>query len=128
MESIKVKSGAQLLSLSLVCRKADRDIASASGLTVDQVHCIQVLYFEKPQCVGDLCEALGVSPSRTSKILRSLEEHGYITRSLQDADRRKERVSLTEAGMKIAETAVNWAGELSGRIFPLKSMDSASRS
>ncbi len=53
-----------------------------------------------------LQEAMHVRPASASELLAKLEEKGYILRERDAEDRRRARVSLTEAGAaKVAEAA-----------------------
>jgi len=47
---------------------------------------------------GELGEMLGLTPSNTSKVLRSVEGKGYVNRELGTNDKRQMYFSLTEAG------------------------------
>ena len=49
-------------------------------------------------CPGRLGELLGLTPSNTSKVLRSVEGKGYVNRELGTNDKRQMYFSLTEAG------------------------------
>lgn len=49
---------------------------------------------------GELGELLGLTPSNTSKVLRSVEDKGYISRELGAADKRQMYFSLTDAGRR----------------------------
>lgn len=51
---------------------------------------------------GEICREMGVSSARVAVLLRDLEAHGFITRTALSGDRRKVRVSLTEAGWRKA--------------------------
>ena len=55
---------------------------------------------EKKQKINTagLSEALGVSKSAISQTMNSIEEKGYITRTIDCEDRRQPMISLTEAG------------------------------
>ncbi len=46
---------------------------------------------------GEIAEQLGLSNSNTSKVIRSVEDKGYIERNLGDCDKRQMYFSLTEA-------------------------------
>jgi DNA-binding MarR family transcriptional regulator len=104
-------TGAELLALTLLCRKIDRQLASSTSLPVDEFHCLTMLYLERPACVKKLNELLGLSATRTSKILRTLERRGYVVRSLHLQDRRMEQVTLTEEGQRAAENVLSASGE-----------------
>ena len=47
---------------------------------------------------GELGEMLGLTPSNTSKVLRSVEGKGYVNRALGTTDKRQMYFSLTEKG------------------------------
>ena len=47
---------------------------------------------------GELGEMLGLTPSNTSKVLRSVEGKGYVNRGLGTNDKRQMYFSLTEKG------------------------------
>ena len=88
----------------------EKGIASSAGLSVEEFHCLTQLYVHKPGCVKDLSALLDVAPSRTSKLLRVLEDRGFIVRSLGSPDRRKERVELTDIGKAAAQDLVQKLG------------------
>jgi DNA-binding MarR family transcriptional regulator len=92
-----------LLRLTLVAQKIARCLAGDAGLTLNEFHCMMQLRLEKPCCVRKLTEILGIGPTSTSKILRSLDQKGWLTRGLDPKDRRMERVALTVQGMEMIE-------------------------
>lgn len=47
---------------------------------------------------GELGEMLGLTPSNTSKVLRSVENKGYVSRELGTEDKRQMYFSLTDKG------------------------------
>ncbi|MEK6569961.1 MAG: transcriptional regulator [Bacteroidota bacterium] len=111
-----VVGGADLLRLTLLCRKVDKELALSAGFSVDELHCLGVLYLERPSCVKKLSQFLGLSATRTSKILRSLEQKGYVARALQLTDRRKEQVTLTREGMEAAENVLSISSEVGKKV------------
>ncbi|MDP4276622.1 MAG: winged helix DNA-binding protein [Bacteroidota bacterium] len=53
---------------------------------------------------GQICDFVGLSNSRVSKVLCSVEENGFISRRLGMTDRRQMFFALTESGkQKISE-------------------------
>ena len=70
---------------------------------------VGLLHVHPPSSVKELSRSLGVNASQTSRILRSLEEKGLISRSLNTADRRVEDVSLTPRGIRVAEKLLEHA-------------------
>lgn len=55
-------------------------------------------------CPGELGELLGLTPSNTSKVLRSAETKGLVARELCCKDRRQMFYSLTAEGQTLLES------------------------
>lgn len=53
---------------------------------------------EKPMSSGELATMLGLSNSNTSKVLKSVEEKGFVERIIGENDHRKMYFTLSEAG------------------------------
>jgi DNA-binding MarR family transcriptional regulator len=120
MEQSSAETGSDMLSLSLSCRKADKLVAQTVGLSVDEVHFINLLSTgERSWSVKQLRLLLGLSPTRTSKILRSLERQGFVTRALSELDRRMEQVALTMKGNAMAEELVDISIEVGRKVFDI---------
>ena len=49
----------------------------------------------------EIAELLGLTNSNTSKVIRSVEDKGYVERNLGDSDNRQMYFSLTAEGKKI---------------------------
>ena len=62
----------------------------------------------------DLCEFLDLRPSSLSEMLSRAEADGLLTRTADEADRRVQRISLTEKGRK-AVTEMETARDLDAR-------------
>jgi len=89
--------------LTLVTQKIARCLASDAGLSLHEFHCMMQLHLEKPCCVRKLTEILGIGGTSTSKLLRSLDKRGWITRTLDPTDRRMEHVALTPQGAEVIQ-------------------------
>ncbi len=98
-----------LLRLTLVTQKIARCLASDVGLTVSEFHCMMQLYLEKPCCVSKLTEILGIDATSTSKLLRALDKKKWITRSLDETDRRVEIIALTPLGAEVVQRVMQSA-------------------
>ena len=61
---------------------------------------------------SQLSEELKVSRARTANILRSLRNKGLIAMEIDDDDRRKMQVGLTEKGRNFSEAANKFLEEL----------------
>ncbi len=49
-------------------------------------------------CAGDLVNMMGISNPRITVLLQKLEKNGYLVHEIDDEDRRKTFVSITEKG------------------------------
>lgn len=56
--------------------------------------------FETVKSSGVVSSDTGISTSRTSRVLLSLEQKGYVTRSFGETDKRKMMFELTVEGVK----------------------------
>ncbi|WP_455674216.1 MarR family transcriptional regulator [Phocaeicola sp.] len=52
---------------------------------------------------GEIAEQLNLTNSNTSKVIRAVEDKGYIERNLGSNDRRQMYFSLTDEGRKIVK-------------------------
>ncbi len=109
--------GIELLRLTLKCRDIDKRLSARCTLTVDEMHCLAVIYAERPACVKQLSEYLNTDATRTSKLLCSLDRRGLLTRSLDLDDRRKEQITLSEAGLYAVERIVALYGGVANRLL-----------
>jgi len=67
----------------------------------------------KDKSAGDICEFVGLSNSRVSKVLCTVEQMGFIQRKLGSVDKRQMFFSLTETGKVKLD-------EMSGQSLQLK--------
>ncbi len=80
------------------------------------MHCLSALFTDRPQSVKRLSELISASPTQTSKILKSLELEGYLSRTMDPADRRKEQVVLTESGTRAVQEILSLFTEVGGQL------------
>ncbi len=73
-------------------------MAGLADMSAEEVLCLFVLHEHHPENVKALSRHLGVRSSRMSKILYSLEERGFVIRSISNVDHRMEEVTLTPRG------------------------------
>lgn len=81
------------------------------------MHFLSALYSEHPPSVKRLSEMVSISPSRTSKILKLLEQKGFVTRSIHPVDHRQEEVRLTEDGRRAVEAILSMFAEVGGALL-----------
>jgi DNA-binding MarR family transcriptional regulator len=117
VEETEPKFGAELLRLTRRCRGIDKYISSRAQLTIDELHCLSVLFSEHPSSVKRLSELINVSSTRTSKILKDLERRGYVSRTPDAEDRRKEQVLLTETGSSTVRRILSFYTEVGSELL-----------
>jgi len=115
--------GSDLLRLTRECRHIDVHLSTQVGLTVDEMHCLSVIFSEKPACVKELSRLLDINATRTSKLLWNLEQKELVTRSLDASDHRKELISLTEAGVELVKRTLSLYTEIGSRLFGERSSE-----
>ena len=116
MEETEPRFGAELLRLTRRCRGIDKYVSSRAQLTIDELHCLSVLFSEHPSTVKRLSELINVSTTRASKILKDLEQLGYVSRTQDAEDRRKEQVLLTETGSLTVERILSFYTEIGSEL------------
>ena len=79
----------------------------------DEVSVISLLTRRGPMMVKQIAEGMaGIDPSKLTRILDSLEEHGYATRTLNREDRRSFLVTPTERGRRLLDVFTGQLGDL----------------
>jgi DNA-binding MarR family transcriptional regulator len=100
-ENLEQRLAEILLTLSFQAKKTNRELSASLGLTVNELHSIIVISSERPGRVCTLAGAVGLSVTSISKVLRTLEKKGLITRIHGAEDHREEIVQLTDKGAKV---------------------------
>jgi DNA-binding MarR family transcriptional regulator len=78
-------------------RRAD----PASGLSAARLSAMSVLVFGGPRTLGELAAAEQVRPATMSRIVRALEDDGYVRRERDAADGRVSRIRATPKGERV---------------------------
>jgi DNA-binding MarR family transcriptional regulator len=76
-------------------------MAKTLGVTGPQRLVIRVLGRSPRMTASEIAETLGMHPSTLTGILRRLEDHRILERTVDTADRRRARLRLTTLGKKI---------------------------
>jgi DNA-binding MarR family transcriptional regulator len=95
-----------------ICRKPLRSL----GLTAARYDMMYVLMQKRAVLQSDVRRNLGVCRSVVSRMLRSLEALGWVTRIVKRKDTRQRWVKLTEAGLRCIRTAYNVLARASMRL------------
>lgn len=91
-----------------------------------KLHAISINEAMSLCCIGNdtltasaISEAIGLTPSNTSKVLRSVESKGLVVRSLGSSDRRQMCFTLTDAGHETLQSIKNCPIDIPEFIRPL---------
>jgi DNA-binding MarR family transcriptional regulator len=95
-----------IYSANLAYGRAYKPILEELGLTYTQYITIVALWEEDEPTVSALGEKLFLESNTLTPILKKLEELGYLRRQRDPADERQVRVSLTSAGRRLREKAL----------------------
>ncbi|MCX6132302.1 MAG: MarR family transcriptional regulator [Ignavibacteriales bacterium] len=118
MEEYK-RAAVEIIRLGLWNHRVQNTLAKTAALPVYQLECLLFLYLDHPESAGSLAEKLDVHKSTLSKLLSALQERGLIERALGDPDRRTERLTLTDAGLKLVESVQSRAEEIAIALLQL---------
>jgi DNA-binding MarR family transcriptional regulator len=81
------------------------------------MHCLSVLFSDHPSSVKRLSELVNVSSTRASKLLKDLEQKGFVSRTLAAEDHRKEQVILTEQGSAAVQSILSFYSEIGSELL-----------
>jgi DNA-binding MarR family transcriptional regulator len=85
-------------------KNSTEDFEDFSKCSIQEITVLKMLAQRGPLVVKEIaCRLNGISLSSLTRVLDRLEEHEYVTRTLNRQDRRSFRISLTEKGQKLAE-------------------------
>jgi DNA-binding MarR family transcriptional regulator len=117
VELSESKFALELIRLTRRCRGLDKYVSSSAGFTIDEMHCLSAIFSEHPSSVKRLSELINVSPTRTSKILKGLEQRGFVSRTMDTEDHRKEQVILTGTGVKAVQDILSLFTEVGSELL-----------
>ena len=86
-----------------------RGMLSQSGITEQQWRILRVLDEFGPLDATKLSEAACLLVPSQTRIVQTLVEKGYVTRTSDTVDRRRQTVAITEAGRRIIEDNLDQA-------------------
>ena len=91
----------KLISTSLIHRYHITKSAQKAGLYYGQPMILEYIK-ENERCTQkELADSLHISPASVATSIKRLEKSGYVTRSTDEIDIRKNRLSLSDDGLKI---------------------------
>ncbi|HVT22186.1 MAG TPA: MarR family transcriptional regulator [Mycobacteriales bacterium] len=97
---------------------------SPGGLTPSQWSALAMVDTHGPLRIGDLAEREGVSAPTATRVVASLEELGFLSRTTDPADRRTSYIALTDVGRdKIESMRRSQSTELVQRLSAMPAQD-----
>ncbi len=82
----------------------EADFETHYGISLNEGMTLCTLSRTERMCPGELGEALGLTPSNMSKVLRTIESKGLAAREMCCRDRRQFFYSLTPQGRELLES------------------------
>jgi len=109
----------EIIRLGFWNHRLQNVLAKEVKLPVYQLECVLLLHLDHPDSAGSLADKLSIHKSSLSKLLSAFQERGLIKRALGDIDRRTERLTLTDAGIALAEQVLSRAEEIAITLLDL---------
>lgn len=78
----------------------EKEFADRNGITINEGMVLCCLKDGKPRAANELCDFIGLSHSRVSRVINTVESKGYITREMGTTDKRQMIFTLSEEGKK----------------------------
>ncbi|WP_291329559.1 MarR family winged helix-turn-helix transcriptional regulator [Desulfovibrio sp. UCD-KL4C] len=76
----------------------ENDIVRGKGITLPQMHTLEVLGSQQPMRMKELAQGMGITTGTLTVLVDRLEIKGFVCRKPHDSDRRSILVELTESG------------------------------
>lgn len=92
-----------------------REMLADSDITEQQWRVLRVLSEHGPQDITAIAERASIMLPSLSRIVQSMLEKGFVTRSANAQDRRKQTVAITPSGQKIIEQHLDEALSIAKR-------------
>lgn len=89
----------KVITLKTKCR-VEEELGRAYDLTYSEVHCIMVFAPGERISSGELSSRMALSPSRGSRVVKSLIKKGFLVGSEDKRDRRTTLLTYSAKGMK----------------------------
>ncbi len=100
------------------CQRQEGQMCRKLGLTPSQFACLVAIPEQAGEFnINEVAEIMGLSHSRTSRIVDSLVRAGLFSRRTLDSDRRTQMVALTPAGQENWQEAHKLLAECERRLL-----------
>jgi DNA-binding MarR family transcriptional regulator len=98
---VQAKAMAELTcNLARACNKKETTFAALFQLTPTELRCLRMFNKTSSVYIKDMIEELEISAGRVTHILTSLEKKNYISRRVDEKDKRNHLVDLTPESRK----------------------------
>jgi DNA-binding MarR family transcriptional regulator len=91
----------RLHSVAIHLLRRVRRVDAATGISPAELSALSVVVFGGPLTLGDLAAAEQVRPPSMTRVVKSLESEGFITRDPDDSDRRVGWLRATPKGEQL---------------------------
>ncbi|XXJ18126.1 MarR family winged helix-turn-helix transcriptional regulator [Desulfovibrio caledoniensis] len=81
----------------------EHDVVREKGMTLPQMHTLEVLGIHGAMRMKELAEAMGITTGTLTVLVDRLEDKGCVRRVPHDTDRRSINVELTDQGRALFE-------------------------
>lgn len=81
----------------------EKEFAIRFSMTINEAMLLCCMKDRKPHSAFDIAEFIGLSNSRVSKIITTVEEKGWIRREIGTEDKRKMIFTLSESGEEVVQ-------------------------
>lgn len=93
----------KVITLKTKCR-VEEELGKEYDLTYSEVHCIMVFTPGEKISSGDLSSRMALSPSRGSRVVKSLVKKGFLVENEDKRDRRMTLLTYSAKGMECWKT------------------------
>ncbi|NDV97328.1 MarR family transcriptional regulator [Dysgonomonas sp. 521] len=97
----------------------EKEFAERNKITINEGMVLCCMKDGRPRAANELCDFVGLSNSRVSRIINTVESKGLIVREMGTADKRQMIFSLTEDGKKKIGEMMKQDIDLSGLVKSL---------
>lgn len=81
----------------------EKEFAEKNGITINEGMILCCLKDGNSKSANELCEFVGLSNSRVSRVINTVESKGYIVREMGAVDKRQMIFTLSESGKNKVE-------------------------
>jgi DNA-binding MarR family transcriptional regulator len=89
------------------CQEKENRLADQYGLTQAEFRCMRLFGTDESSNNKHIAERMNLSPSRLTRIIDGLVKKGYMTREIDEGDRRNMKVTLSKQGVLIVQQLNN---------------------